>query len=154
MLRAASKRAIAAGVSDRTTWMLGPLDGLPVADRSVDFVVAHGIWNLAPSDEVFRRAVAEAARVARPGAGLFVFTFSRDTLPPRVAPLPGEEFVFTQFSGRPQVFLTRDQVLAEMARVGFHPDPSVPWTEYNRRPGTLPGGGAPVIHEAAFRLER
>lgn len=154
MLRAAFERASAAGASSRTAWTLAPMEALPVRDRSVDLVVAHGIWNLAPSTEVFRRAVAEAARVARPGAGLFVFTFSRDTLPPRVAPLPGEEFVFTQFSGRPQVSLTRDQVLAEMARVGFHPDPSVPWTEYNRRPGTLPGGGPPVIHEAAFRLER
>lgn len=151
MLRAASKRADAAGASERATWMLAPMEALPVADRSVHLVIAHGIWNLAPSDEVFRRAVAEAARVARPGAGLFVFTFSRETLPPRVAPVRGQEYIFTKFSGRPQCFLTRDQLRDEMARVGFDRDPTVPWMEYNRRPGALPGGGPPVIHEAAFR---
>jgi hypothetical protein len=45
-------------------------------------VVAHGIWNLARTTTEFRRAIAEAARVARPGACLFVFTFSRTTLAP------------------------------------------------------------------------
>ena len=62
------------------------MDRLPLADRSCDFVIAHGIWNLARSAVEFRRAVAEAARVAAPGAALFVFTFSRHTFPPETAP--------------------------------------------------------------------
>jgi hypothetical protein len=50
---------------------------LPVPDASADFVVAHGIWNRARSSAEFRQAVADAGRAARPGAALFVFTFSR-----------------------------------------------------------------------------
>ena len=64
--------------------------------------VAHGIWNLATSSAQFRLAVREAARAA--GAALFVFTFSRSTLAPDAHPLPGEPFVFTGFSRRPQCF--------------------------------------------------
>ena len=46
-------------------------------------------------------------RAAAPGARLFVFTVSRHTLPPEEQPVAGETFVFTRFSGEPQVFLTR-----------------------------------------------
>ena len=88
-----------------------------------------------------------------PNAVLFVFTFSRNTLPPDTPSVPGEPFVFTQFSGQPQCFLTEDQLLQEMARVGFEADPAVPVTEYNRRPGAVAMlGGPPVIYEAAFRF--
>jgi len=115
-------------------------------------VIAHGIWNLASSAAVFRRAVREAARVAKPGAALFVFTFSRHTLPPDAEPVPGEPFVFTQFSGQPQCFLTEAQLIAEMGLAGFVREPAVPLREYNLpRPGSLPTG-APVIYEAVFRL--
>jgi hypothetical protein len=95
--------------------------------------------------------VREAARVARPGAGLFVFTFSRHTLPAEVRPVTGETFVFTNFSGQPQCFLTEVELVTELAGAGFVPDPAVPLTEYNRPgPGTRVSG-APVIYEAAFR---
>jgi hypothetical protein len=131
------------------------MDILPIADRSVDLVVAHGIWNLAQSGDEFRRAVAEAARVARPDAALFVFTFSRRTLPAAARPIGGETFVFTQFSGEPQVFLTEEQLLGELAAAGFDPDPAVPLTELNvPRPGAISSGRGPVIYEAAFRRRR
>ena len=150
MLDAAATRARDAGVAERVHLALAPMDRLPVRDGSIDFVIAHGIWNLARSTEEFRAATAEAARVARQGAALFVFTFSRHTLPPDAAPVPGEAFVFTQFSGQPQCFLTEDQLLAELGAAGFVPDSRVPLTEYNRpQPGALRGGG-PVIYEAAF----
>lgn len=153
MLAAASARGAEAGLGDRLAWALAPMDRIPLTNQSVDLIVAHGIWNLAPSAEVFRRAVAEAARVARPGAGLFVFTFSRNTLPDDVQTVDGQPFVYTQFSGAPQCFLTESQLVEEMARVGFAPDPAVPMTEYNRRSETLTAvGGPPVIYEAAFRL--
>ena len=102
MLRAAANRFETAGEAARVQLVLAPMDHLPVATGRIDFLVAHGIWNLAPSSATLRRAVAEAARVARPGASLFVFTFSRHTLPPDAEPVPGERFVFTQFSGQPQ----------------------------------------------------
>ena len=135
------------------------MDRLPLADASCDFVIAHGIWNLARSAAEFRGAVREAARVAAPGAALFVFTFSRNTFSAATAPVAGEPFVFTQFSGQPQCFLTAEQLTSELAAVGFTPDPAVPLTEYNRpaaqarpvAPATAPPT-RPVIYEAAFRL--
>lgn len=151
MLEAAARRAEADQISDRLKLALSPMDALPARDRAFDLVIAHGIWNLAPSAALFRRAVREAARVAGPGAALFVFTFSRNTFPVEVKPVPGEPFVFTQFSGEPQCFLTERQLLDELAAAGFAPDPGVPLTEYNRpRPGAV-RGSAPVIYEAAFR---
>ncbi|MBK9064413.1 MAG: methyltransferase domain-containing protein [Acidobacteria bacterium] len=153
MLAAAHRRAEAAGVGRRTVFVRAPMDRLPVRDASVDFVVAHGIWNLARSAAEFRRAVAEAARVAHPGAGLFLFTFSRETLDPGAQPVPGEPFVFTQFAGEPQCFLTEAELRDELLRHGFEKDPPGPLTEYNR-PGAGPAparGGGPVIYEGTFR---
>jgi hypothetical protein len=77
-----------------------------------------------------RRPIAEAARVARPGAGLFVFTFSRATLAADDRPVPGEPFVFTQFAGEPQCFLTEAELVDELLR------------------------GGPVIYEGTFRAVR
>lgn len=153
MLTAAASRAADERVADRLHLLLGPMDALAVRSRSVNLIIAHGIWNLGRSAAEFRRAVREAARVARPGAGLFVFTFSRHTLPPEAEPVAGESFVFTQFSGEPQCFLTGDQLVSELAGVGFEPDPTVPLTEYNRpAAGSLPTKRVPVIYEAAFRF--
>jgi hypothetical protein len=71
--------------------------------------------------------------VARPGAGLFVFT---------------------QLSGQPQCFLTDVQLVGELAAVEFVPDDGVPLTEYNGpQPGTIQSGTLPLIYEAAFRLQ-
>jgi len=151
MLAAAAERRRVEGTS-HLRLVLAPMDRLPVADASMDLVIAHGIWNLAASGAEFRAAIREAARAARPRARLFVFTFSRTTLPPDVEPVPAESFVFTEFSGQPQCFLTAEQLVAELADGGFEPDPAVPLTEHNRlRPGVLRTGGAPVIYEGAFR---
>jgi ubiquinone/menaquinone biosynthesis C-methylase UbiE len=153
MIEAATARVDREGVRDRIRLTLGPMDVLPAANRSIDLIVAHGIWNLARSGSEFREAVRDAARVARPGAALFVFTFSRRTLPESATPVPGETFVFTQFSGQPQVFLTAEQLVAELGGAGFVPDPAVPLTEHNApRPGSIRTAGGPVIYEAAFRF--
>ena len=131
---------------------LSPMDISPARDQAFDAVVAHGIWNLARSGVEFRQAVREAARVSRPGASLFVFTFSRHTLPEDALPVAGETFVFTQFSGQPQCFLTEAELLAELQAVGYERDSLEPLTEYNRpRPGELPAMRGPVIYEGTFR---
>jgi len=154
MLCAAANRTHEHRLEDRLHLVLAPMERIPARDRSFDLVIAHGIWNLARSAAQFRRSLAEAARVARPGAGLFVFTFSRNTLPEPLAPVAGEPFVYTQFSGEPQCFVTEAQLDAELGRVGFVRDASVPFHEYNLpKPGTLSVGTAPVIYEAAFRRE-
>ena len=154
MLIAARDRAEAAGVPTRVVFVLAPMTTVPVRSRSADLVIAHGIWNLARSSREFREGVLEAARVAKPGAALFVFTFSRNTLPIEAEPVAGETFVFTQFSGEPQCFLTESQLLEEMGAAGFHLDAAVPLTEHNRRPpNALPGARTgPVIYEALFRF--
>lgn len=150
MLEAAAGRVREEGLESRLFLAAAPMDHLPVGDRSVDLVVAHGIWNLARSSAEFRAGVGEAARAARPGAALFLFTFSRHTLPPDAEPVPGEPFVFTQFSGEPQCFLTEAQIAAELAAAGFAPDPALPLRELNR-PAGLRAASGPVIYEGAFR---
>jgi SAM-dependent methyltransferase len=151
MIAAAARRALIEAPASHLRFAVAPMDQIPAADRSFELVVAHGIWNLAASTNEFRRAVREAARVARPGAALFVFTFSRNTLPPDAQPVPDEVFVFTQFSGQPQCFLTDRQLLGELGDAGFVPESGVPLVEHNRpAPGAL-RGHAPVIYEGLFR---
>jgi SAM-dependent methyltransferase len=153
MLHAAVERARQAGLEGQCRFAVSRMDQIPMRERSADLVIAHGIWNLARSAEEFRAAVREAARVAKSNAGLFVFTFSRSTLSVTAVPVGDEPFVFTDFSGEPQCFLTDEQLLWELARVGFTPDPCVPLRELNRpRPGDLCAGRAPVIYEGTFRL--
>jgi ubiquinone/menaquinone biosynthesis C-methylase UbiE len=155
MLEAARRRVEAWGVARRVALVRAPMDHLPLCDASVDLVVAHGIWNLARSASELRGAISEAARVARPGAGLFVFTFSRATLAPADSPVPGEAFVFTQFAGEPQCFLTEAELKEELLRGGFEKDPPGPLTEYNRpAPGRSLTRGGPVIYEGTFRATR
>lgn len=128
------------------------MDRLPVRDRRCDLLVAHGIWNLARSGAEFRAAVREAARVARPGAALFVFTFSRATLADQARAIEGESFVFADFSGEPQCFLTAEQLTAELAAEEFAPDAALPLIELNRPPrNALTMAQAPVILQGAFR---
>jgi SAM-dependent methyltransferase len=147
MLDAASKR----DAGGRLRLLLAAMDRLPIRDGSADLVIAHGIWNLARSSDEFRAAVREAARAAARPARLFVFTFSRRTLPPAARPVAGESFVFTQFSGQPQVFLTADQLICELHDAGFDPDPDLPLRELNLPPpGQVRMGGAPVIYEGGF----
>jgi ubiquinone/menaquinone biosynthesis C-methylase UbiE len=154
MLRAAADRISTEAPACRARFVLAPMDHLPVASATVDIVVAQGIWNLAGSDAMFRSAVAEAARVARPGAALFVFTFSRHTLSTDAEPVAGQRFVFTQFSGQPQCFLTEGDLLAELRIAGFALEPGSTVREYNRpRAGSLMRGSGPVIYEAVFRRE-
>lgn len=149
MIRAASTRKTAAGLH----LTRAPMDALPVKDRALDLIVAHGVWNLARSDAELRRAIRETARVADRGARLFVFTFSRRTLAPEAPPVNGERYVFTQFSGQPQVFLTRDQLLGELAAGGWLADPGLPLRELNvPPPGQVRIAGVPVIFEGGFRF--
>ena len=151
MLEAALQKARTSAATPRIQFLEASMDALPVASRSVDLVVAHGIWNLAGSVDEFRRAVAEAARVARPGAGLFLFTFSRNTLPADCAPVDPGTFVFTQFAGEPQCFLTAEEVVAELGAAGFTADPALPLRELNRPAGPVRTVSGPVIYEGGFR---
>lgn len=153
MLEAAARRFREEDVDGRATLVRATMDALPVADRIADLVIAHGIWNLARTGVEFRMAVREAARAARPGAGLFLFTFSRHTLPDQVTPLDGETFVFTEFAGEPQCFLTAQQIVEELGAAGFSPDGIVPLHELNRPAGLVRSAAGPVIYEGTFRRD-
>lgn len=145
MLEAATRRAQDEEPPTRLRFEPAPMDQLPVEDQGYDFIVAHGIWNLARSAAEFRNAVREAARAAKLNAALFVFTFSRNTFPASTEPIAGESFVFTEFSGAPQCFLTEDQLIEELRTAGFEREPNRPIVEYERR------GNRPSIYEGIFR---
>jgi SAM-dependent methyltransferase len=150
MLSAARDRARGDGV--RLSLALAPMDALPVRAGACDLVIAHGIWNLSRSMAELRRAVDEARRAAAPGAALFVFTFSRNTLPPDALSVRGEPFIYTQFSGQRQCFLTREQLTGVLGDAGFVPDGAVAFAEHNLPPANaVHAVRAPVILEAAFR---
>ena len=152
MLLESARRGREEERTSRCHFARSAMDYLPLRDRSCDLLIAHGIWNLARSSAELRAAVREAARVAKPDAGLFVFTFSRATLSDEAQPIKGETFVFSDFSGEPQCFLTAEQLTAELAGEKFISDPEVPLIELNRQPrGSLTMAGAPVIHQGAFR---
>ena len=155
MIEAARERAAREGAGLPVEFIHAPMAPLPFDDRSFDLIVAHGVWNLATAGAEFRAAVREAARVAKPGAGLFVFTFSRHTLADDAAPDPGETFVFSSWNGEPQVFLTEHELVAELARAGFDRNDDIPIVEYNRpAANALRAGGPPVIYEATFIRSR
>jgi SAM-dependent methyltransferase len=151
MLVAAAARGAALKGSGHVRLAYATMSALPFAGATFDFIIAHGIWNLATTDQEFHRALEDGARVARPGAALFVFTFSRHTLPPESAPIAGESLIFDGFSGNPQCFLGAEQLVSALAAIGFHPDPAVPLTEHNRRVTPRLATTAPVIYEGAFR---
>ena len=149
MLVAARERL--AGSGRHVEFIHAPMTPLPFGDAEFDLVVAHGIWNLAQSTGEFRSAVAEAARVAKTGAGLFVFTFSRNTLPPDAEPDAAEVYAYSSWNGEPQIFLTEEELIDELGRAGFVREVDRPLTEYNRpAPGVIRAGGPPVIYEGTF----
>jgi ubiquinone/menaquinone biosynthesis C-methylase UbiE len=75
MLCAARDRLRVEHVDSHVLIALASMERLPIASHTCDLVVADGIWNLACSAAHFRAALDEAARVAKAGAALFVFTF-------------------------------------------------------------------------------
>jgi SAM-dependent methyltransferase len=71
MLKAAAARVADAELGRRVRLVRALMHQLPLSPDSFDFIVGHGIWNLARSGREFRMAVEEAARVARTGCALF-----------------------------------------------------------------------------------
>lgn len=157
MIDAARARVVAGPEQAALDLVMAPMAPLPFADATFDLIVAHGVWNLATSGAGFRSAIREASRVARQGAGLFLFTFSRHTLAADAAPDPGETFVFSSWNGEPQCFLSEEALIDELGRVGFERDSPGPLTEYNVPAARMPRvrSGPPVIYEGTFvRTER
>ncbi len=86
MLERTERVAREAGLANVQT-VLGEMEALPLADGSVDCVVSNGVLNLSPRKA---RALAELARVLRPGGELCVadVTVEDEELPPEVLTHP------------------------------------------------------------------
>jgi SAM-dependent methyltransferase len=71
-----------AGVAEWCELRLGEMESIPLGEASVDVVISNGVINLSPRKS---RALAEIARVLRPGGRLCVSDLTvDDDLPPEV----------------------------------------------------------------------
>lgn len=151
MIRAAQIKREQEAPPNSIQLVIGPMAPLPFRDKQFDLIIAHGIWNLSTSDAEFRSGVAEAARVAKPGAGLFLFTFSRHTIPDNAPSVTGQKYIFTQFGDEPQCFLREEEIIHELLEAGFACDVTGPITEYNCPPPPFDRvQRPPVIYESTF----
>ncbi len=74
MLEEGQRRAEAAQLADRLTWVVGDAMALPFEDRSFDiYTISFGIRNVTRIEA----ALAEAFRVLKPGGRLMVLEFSQ-----------------------------------------------------------------------------
>ena len=86
MLERAATAAAEAGL-ENVQVVEGEMEAIPLADASVDCVVSNGVLNLSPRKA---RALAECARVLRPGGELCLadLTVDEEELPPEVLTHP------------------------------------------------------------------
>jgi len=124
------------------------METLLFPDGSFDLVVAHGIWNLADSDDVFVAAVEAACRVAGRGAGLFVFTFERT--PQTSAPQQGSRFANQGPDGSARCYTTAADLEALLAARGFRRAAGEDLRHYNQPPKP---GAPPPIFEGIWKKE-
>lgn len=72
-----------AGVADRTEFLKGEMEQIPLPDASVDVVISNGVLNLSPRKS---RALAEIFRVLRPGGRISLADLTVEgELPPEIA---------------------------------------------------------------------
>ena len=101
----------AAGVSDRCEVEAGEMEELPLPDESVDVVISNGVLNLSPRKS---RALAEIARVLRPGGRLCVADLVVEAdLPPEVLSSP------TAWAGCIAGAVSERVLRRKLARAGF-----------------------------------
>jgi SAM-dependent methyltransferase len=83
MLDRARANAAEAGVDERTEFLHGEMEQIPLPDASVDVVVSNGVLNLSARKS---RALAEIFRVLRPGGRISLADLTVEgELPPEIA---------------------------------------------------------------------
>ena len=103
---------------------VGRMDDLSsFADAAFDLVVALGVYHGSASRAEWEHAIAETARVVKPGGRVLVnhFTPEVDLTGEGVRPLAGEPDVFEGLSGGRGVLLNLEDLDAAMARHGLLP---------------------------------
>ncbi len=122
-----TRRRLAAAVGEeeaRTRVRQGRMEDLSAyASESFDLVLGLGIYQNAASMEQWNRAIAETARVLRPGGRVLVahFTPDLDMTGDGVEAVPGEEHVFTGLADGRAVLLYQDELEQAVARHGLVP---------------------------------
>jgi SAM-dependent methyltransferase len=82
MCERARAAADVAGVGAWCEFRVGQMEAIPLGDASIDVVISNGVVNLSPRKS---RALAEIARVLRPGGRLCVSDLTvEDDLPPEI----------------------------------------------------------------------
>jgi SAM-dependent methyltransferase len=102
----------------------GRMDDLSAyPSASFDLVLGLGIYQNAASMQEWERAIAETARVLRPGGRVLVahFTPDLDMTGHGVESVPGEPHVFTGLADGRAVLLYQDELEEAMARHGLEP---------------------------------
>jgi SAM-dependent methyltransferase len=83
MLDRARANAVEAGVDDRTEFLHGEMEQIPLPDASVDVVISNGVLNLSARKS---RALAEIFRVLKPGGRISLADLTVEgELPPEIA---------------------------------------------------------------------
>jgi SAM-dependent methyltransferase len=104
---------------------VGRMDDLSrFPDGAFDLVLGLGIYHCAQSRAEWDRALAESARVLKPGGRLLasVFTPETDLTGAGIRAIPGEPGVYEGFdSGGRHVLVHADELDREMARFGLTP---------------------------------
>ncbi len=111
MLERTAQAARLAGV-ETVEPLLGEMEGIPLPDASVDLVISNGVINLSARKG---RAMAECARVLRPGGRLCVsdLTVDQDHLPPEIVTQPAA------WAGCVAGALSEEGFLHKLDRAGF-----------------------------------
>jgi SAM-dependent methyltransferase len=116
----------------------GPMDALPWAkDGAYDLVVALGIYHNARSAEEWHTALAETARVLKPGGRCLVSSFTPeiDLEGEGKVAVPGVPHLYERPGGRRLYLVDPATLDADMARHGLEPiEPTV------RAEGKVPAG--------------
>ncbi len=104
---------------------VGRMDDMSWADDGAfDLVVALGIYQQAMTENEWERALAESARVLKPGGRLLASVFAPGTAlgGGTLTHVAGTRFVYRHPSGETMCLVEADAFDAALARLGLHPE--------------------------------